>query len=82
MFINMANTNQLVDNIKQFITTTTEYEMNNIEDEKLKNTYMNELFRYYVGTHVELDEHEKIFTRAMMMTKEEAKPEEDNDNGY
>ena len=37
MFLNMANTNQLVDNIKQYVTTVTEYEMNNIEDEKIKN---------------------------------------------
>jgi len=82
MFLNMANTNQLVDNIKQFVTTVSEYDVNGMSDDALKNTYMKELFKYYVGTHVELSEHEKILKKSMGLTKLESKDEEDNDNGY
>lgn len=77
MFLNMANTNQLVDNIKQYVTTVTEYEMNNIEDEKIKNMYMEEVFKFYVGTHVELSEHEKILKRVQAKAFSEKEQEEE-----
>ena len=83
MFLNMANTNQMVDNIKQFITTATEYEMNNMEDEKLKNNYMQQLFEFYVGTHVDLAQHEKVLKKAKMITEKEKKGnEEGGGEGY
>lgn len=82
MFLNMANTNQLVDNIKQFVQSVTEYEMNNIEDEKLKNKYQEELFKFYVGTHVELAEHEKILKRVSAQTKAENPPDKDDTDSY
>lgn len=82
MFLNMANTNQLVDNIKQFVQSVTEYEMNNIEDEKMKNKYMEELFKFYVGTHVELSEHEKILKKVTALSKAENPPEKDESDSY
>lgn len=82
MFLNMANTNQMVDNIKQFITTTTEYELNNIEDEKLKNIYMQELFEFYVGTHVELEKHKELLTKAKMRAETEKPGEGEGGEGY
>ena len=82
MFLNMANTNQLVENIKQFIQTTTEFETNNMgEEEELKNIYMQELFKFYVGTHVELEQHEKILKEARLKYEQNKKPSEEEEQG-
>ena len=82
MFLNMANTNQLVENIKQFIQTTTEFETNNMgEEEELKNVYMQELFKFYVGTHVELEQHEKILKEARLKYEQNKKPSEEEEQG-
>lgn len=82
MFLNMANTNQLVDNIKQYVTSVSEYETASMEDDE-KNMYMNELFKYYVSTHVELAEHEKIRSRARIATKtNKVQSDDDQNNNY
>ena len=64
MFISMSNTNQLAENTKQYVQSITEYEMNNEEDETVKNIYMDMLFKYYIGSHIDLSKHEAILKRA------------------
>ncbi len=65
MFLNMANTNQLVDNIKNYIVSVTEYETASMEEDE-KNFYYQELFKMYIGTHVSLADHEKALTSAKL----------------
>ena len=64
MFLTMANTGQLVDNTKNYIQSITEFEMADEEDEKLKATYTNLLFKYYLGSQIDLAKHEMILKKA------------------
>lgn len=64
MFISMTNTNQLVDNTKQYVQSITEYEMADEQDDTTKNIYQDMLFKYYIGSHIDLSKHEAILKRA------------------
>ena len=70
-FINVTNTNQLVDNTKAFVQSITEVEMADEEDEKLKSIYSKELFKHYLGTHLDVSKHEAILERAKILAKKE-----------
>jgi len=69
MFITMTNTNQLVDNTKNFIQSITELELASEPDENVKTIYQDMLFRYYIGSHVDLSKHEAILKRAQAEAK-------------
>lgn len=68
-FINITNTNQLVDNTKNFVQSVVEVEMANEQDEALKNRYVQELFKHYLGTHLDVSVHEEILKRCKVATK-------------
>lgn len=68
-FINITNTNQLVDNTRNFVQSLVDVEMADEEDEKLKATYSRELFKYYLGTHLNTAAHKDILDRAKMLTE-------------
>lgn len=68
-FINITNTNQLVDNTRNFVQSIVEIEMPNTEDEKLKNIYTNELFKHYIGTQLDVASHENILNRCKILAK-------------
>ena len=70
-FINITNTNQLVDNTKNFVQSVVEVEMANEEDEALKNRYVQELFTHYLGTHLDVSVHEEIFKRCKVAIEKE-----------
>ena len=81
VFINTANTNQLVDNTKQYVQNIAEIELANEEDDKVKNEYMKKLFYFYIGTHIDISRHEEILRKAIQeVTKEKKK--EDEGGGY
>ena len=64
MFISMNNTNQLADSTKQYVQSITEYELADEEDESVKSIYQDMLFKYYIGSHIDLSKHESILNRA------------------
>lgn len=68
-FINITNTNQLVDNTRNFVQSLVDVEMADEKDEKLKATYSRELFKYYLGTHLNTAAHKDILDRAKMLTE-------------
>lgn len=70
-FINVTNTNQLIDNTKNFVNSIVEVEMAGEENEKLKNKYTNELFKHYLGTHLDVTEHSKILERCKIEVRQE-----------
>lgn len=90
VFLDMANTNQLVTNTKEFVQSITEYEMQNEQNEELKAKYTNNLFLHYIGTHIDISAHKQILEQTKVQIKEKEKesqvataetPEEDN-GGY
>lgn len=71
-FINITNTNQLITNTKDFVQSIVDIDMAADEDhdnELLRNNYTNALFKHYLGTHLDVSEHEKILSRVRIETK-------------
>lgn len=79
VFINTANTNQLVDNTKQYVQNIAETELANEDDDKVKNQYIKDLFYYYIGTHIDISRHEAILQKAIQKVRLEQGKE---DSGY
>ena len=80
VFINTANTNQLVDNTKQYVQNIAEIELASEEDDAIKNQYIKDLFYYYIGTHIDISRHEAILRKAIQKVEVSKKKEEDS--GY
>lgn len=81
-FINITNTNQLVDNTRNFVQSLVDVEMADEQDEKLKATYSRELFKYYLGTHLNTAAHKDILDRAKMLTEaNKGESHADNNDG-
>lgn len=78
-FINITNTNQLVDNTKGFVQSIVEVEMANEQDDALKNMYTNELFKHYIGSHIDISAHENILNRCKIAIKKEKDESHSND---
>lgn len=71
-FINITNTNQLIDNTKAFVQNIVDIDMaaEGTEDELLKNVYFDKLFKHYLGTHLDVASHEQILKRARIEAKQ------------
>lgn len=69
VFINTMNTNQLVDNTKQFVQNIVEVDLANEQDDAVKNEYTKKLFQFYMGTHIDISRHEEILRKAMMQVQ-------------
>lgn len=82
VFINTANTNQIVDNTKQFVQNIAEIDMANEDNDKVKNEYQKQLFDFYVGTHLDLSRHQKLLEAAQRQVTTNTVPENNNDDGY
>lgn len=71
-FINITNTNQLVDNTKGFVQSIVDIDLGEDADPKLKSIYFNDLFKQYIGTHLDVATHEKILERAKIKARQES----------
>lgn len=71
-FINITNTNQLVDNTKAFVQSIVEVELADEQDESVKTVYTRELFKHYIGTHLDIGAHKAILDRAKILAKTDA----------
>lgn len=79
-FINITNTNQLVDNTRNFVNSIVEIEMSDETDEALKTKYNKELFKHYMGTHLDISTHSKILDKCKLEL--EANKSESHDDNY
>lgn len=71
-FINVTNTNQLVDNTKGFVQSIVDIDLGEDADPKLKSIYFNDLFKQYIGTHLDVATHEKVLERAKIKARQES----------
>lgn len=76
LFLTMANTNQLVDNVKNYVQSVTELELADEQDEKLKAVYTDMLFKYYIGSQIDLSKHETILKKAKAEVNIDSDPEQ------
>lgn len=80
-FINVTNTNQLVDNTKTFVQSLVEVELANEQNDQLKNAYTKALFNHYLGTHIDTSAHKSILDRCRIEIKAEADESHSDDAG-
>jgi hypothetical protein len=73
VFLDMANTNQLIDNTKNFVESIIDIELQNEQDEALKSRYRQNLFMHYIGTHIDISAHQEILNKTRVEIKEEQK---------
>ena len=71
-FINITNTDQLIQNTANFAENIVNIELANSDDDKLKAIYKEALFKYYIGTHLDTAAHKKIFDRCVIKNRAEA----------
>ena len=78
-FINVTNTNQLVDNTRNFVQSIVEVELANEQDDRLKNKYTSALFNHYLGTHLDTSAHKNILERCKIELKKDSDESHSND---
>lgn len=76
VFLDMANTNQLINNTKEFVDSCIDVEMQNEQDDELKSRYRFNLFMRYIGTHIDIAAHKSILEQTKVQIKEEQKESE------
>lgn len=79
-FINITNTNQLVDNTKGFVQSLVEVEMADEQDEKIRTIYSRELFKHYIGTHLDISAHKNILARSKLLAKQDTNESHSDDS--
>ena len=72
-FINVTNTNQLIDNTRNFVQSIIDVEMQGEQDEALKAEYFKSLFNHYLGTHLDVSSHKNILERCKIELKKKQK---------
>lgn len=80
-FINVTNTNQLIDNTRNFVQSIVEVELANEQDDRLKNKYTAALFNHYLGTHLDTSAHKSILERCKVELKANDDESHSNDAG-
>ena len=74
-FINITNTNQLVDNTKTFVQSLVDIEIPENNDDpdnaKLRSDYFTALFYKYIGTHIDVSSHKEILDRCKVALKKD-----------
>ena len=80
-FINVTNTNQLVDNTRTFVQSLVEIELGDTEDEKLKADYTKALFSHYIGTHIDTAAHKTILEKCKMQVRTDSDESHSDNSG-
>ena len=60
MFLNITNTNQIMQNTNEFTNNITQMWMGDETRENVKNAFMKKVNKYYLGSYLELDVLEKL----------------------
>lgn len=55
MFLNVTNTNQVIQNISEYSQNLVEIYMGDSTDDALKNTYLSKIRRHYLGSYLDTD---------------------------
>jgi len=78
-FINVTNTNQLVDNTKNLVQSFVDVDLAGVNDDALRQKYSKELFKHYIGTHMDISRHQDILERCKIeLAKDNDESHSDN----
>lgn len=64
MFLNVANTNQMMNNTKDLVLSISEFMMLDEPDEDVKNLFQKELMMFHLGSFLDLDKYKDCLYRA------------------
>lgn len=78
-FLNITNTTQLVDNTISFVEKIVDNDLASEEDDRLKAIAKKNMFRHYIGTHLDTSQHNFIYEKSRMEL-EKLKSMNDNNN--
>lgn len=73
MFLNITNTNQIMDNAASMVNNIVETEMSDEQDPSVKAIFTRELRRHYLGSYIDYNKIDEIKNRAEQLSKIEAK---------
>jgi hypothetical protein len=74
MFLNVTNTNQIMDNVNQLVQSIVNIEMADEDDEKKKAKFVRELTRHYLGTYLDFTKIDMLKEKAAQETSVETNP--------
>ena len=81
VFLQVTNTNQLVDNTKNYVNSIVEVELADEQDDAKKAMYTKELFKFYISGHLDLKAHQDIQKRCGILSKVNAPESHSEDAG-
>ena len=82
VFLNLTNTNQIMDNIGQYVDKVVEIDLGGSNDDKLRSEYKKLLTDYHLGTYIDIEKNRMILKEAELNVKLAKDAEEDNNGGY
>lgn len=80
-FINITNTNQLLDNTKSFAQSIVDMDCADEQDDAIKNRYNKKISRWYLGTHLDVAKHQALLDEARMEVSEEKQESHSDGSG-
>lgn len=69
MFLNITNTNQIMDNTNAFVTNIANIEMNTESDEVIKNIFIRLMSKEMIGTYIPSNKIEILKTKAKQLAE-------------
>lgn len=85
MFLNISNTNQIINNTKEYVNSIWEDDTAEETDEVVKVIYKRKLLQYHLGSYININKHQELYDQAKQeaaLKKKEAGTEQDSGGGF
>lgn len=79
MFLNITNTNQMMNNVRDYSTAVGELLIDQNEDEEVKSTVIREINKKYLGSYLDFELLDSIVTNAKQMVASKTEPNNENE---
>ena len=80
-YLSMTNTQQLIDNVKNYVNAITDFTLATEEDDKVKQNFVNLAMRNLLGTYIDFTMIDDLVKEARLKTNEEKADPDITDEG-
>ena len=80
-YLSMTNTQQLIDNVKNYVNAITDFTLATEEDDKVKQNFVNLAMRNLLGTYIDFTMIDDLVKEARLKTSEEKADPDITDEG-
>lgn len=80
-YLSMTNTQQLIDNVKNYVNAITDFTLATEEDDKVKQNFVNLAMRNLLGTYIDFTMIDDLVKEARLKTSEEKVDSDITDEG-